>query len=150
MERQTGPPQLAVSRNEAQVQKKGRSTITVAIRRFHSERVAAALLSSRISRSTFSLPKVCPYRSGHEKKPEAQEFANAPCSDEAGGVEVVVAKTSSYQQGSSQKAQKQLKPAPLFFVAFVLTHAPNYEPNHDSTAEIRRLHSSSPPKEDAR
>jgi hypothetical protein len=51
-------------------------------RRLHSERVAA-LLPSRISGSTFSLPKVCPYRSGHEKEAEAQDFANAVCSDQA-------------------------------------------------------------------
>jgi hypothetical protein len=42
------------------------------------------LLSSRIARSTFSLPKVCPYRSSHENKPQTQEFASAVCADDAG------------------------------------------------------------------
>src|SRR6185369_1942550 len=59
------------------------SSITVETRRLHSERIAP-LSHSRFSGFTFSLPKVCPYRSGHEKEAEAQDFANAVCSDQAG------------------------------------------------------------------
>jgi hypothetical protein len=86
------------------------------------------VLADRISRSTLSLPKVRPYWSGHENNPETQESTGGARPDDARRVVDHPVKARGHEQRSTQKAQKELKPAPLFLVALVLTHARNYAP----------------------
>ena len=82
-----------------------------------------AVLADRIWRSTLSLPKVRPYRSGHENNPETQESTSGVGPDDARRVVEHPVKARGHEQRSTQKAQKELKPAPLFSIGLVLTHA---------------------------